>query len=121
MQVANRQREEFAKRARMLDDAENGPRRAMPAEAALAPLAMPTGQIDFAYDAFPDPRFVGGLRYLAHELVTGRTGESVVSALKFEIGGADSGREQANPGESLGYARQRLLANLHAPGFEVNG
>ena len=105
----------------MLDDAEHGPRRAVAAEAALAPVTVSAGEIDFADHPFPNPSFVGGLRDFAHEFVAGRAGKAVVSALQLEVGGADSGGEQANPGETLGYTRQRDLAKLHTARFQVNG
>jgi hypothetical protein len=93
----------------------------MPAETALAPIAVPTGEIDLADYTFPNPGFIGSLGHLADELVAGRSGKTVVSTLEFEVGGTDSGGQQTNPGESLGYARQRLLADLNASRFQVNG
>ena len=121
MQVADRQRQELAERPRMFDDAENGPRRAVAAEAALAPIAMSAGEIDLADDPFPDPRFVGGLRDFADEFVAGCAGKSVVSALKLQIGGADSGGEQTNSGESFRNTRQRNPAEPYPARFEMNG
>ena len=55
MQIADRQREEFAKRARVFDDAEHGASGAVAAEAARAPVAMAAGEVDFAGDALPNP------------------------------------------------------------------
>ncbi len=115
MQVADRQREEFAKRPGMFDDAQDGASRAMAAEAARAPIAMAASEIDFAGDALADPRSVGGVRDFADEFVAGRAGESVVSALKFEIGGTDSGGEQADAREAFRDARQRLLRTSTRP------
>jgi hypothetical protein len=121
VQVTNRQREEFAKCSRMPDDAEDGPSWAVAAEAALAPIAMSAGEVDFASHSFPNPRLVGGVCYFTNEFVAGRAGKAVVSALKFEIRRTDSGGQHANPGESLWHARQSLMAKTHTAGFEVNG
>jgi threonine synthase len=81
---------------------------------------MPARQIDFAHDPFPNPRFVGGVGDFTHEFVAGRAGKAVVSALKFKVGGTDSGGQQPNPGKAFGYTRQSLLTDLHAAGFEMN-
>jgi hypothetical protein len=105
----------------MLDDAEDGPGRAMAAEAPPAPIAMPAGEVDFACDTLPNPRFVGGVCYFTDEFVAGRARKAVVSALKFEIRRTDSGGQHANPGESLWHARQGMMAKTHTAGFQVNG
>jgi hypothetical protein len=116
MQVANRQRQELAECPRILDDAKNSPRRAVAAEAALAPITVPAREVDFADYSLPDPRFVAGVRYFADEFVAGRARESVVSALKLKICRADPRGKQTNPGETFWDTGQRDLAKLHAPG-----
>src|SRR5690349_8862605 len=52
--------------------------------------------------------------------MAGRAGEAVVSALKFEIGGADAGGQQTNSGEFIRHTRQRLVTDLHPTGFQMN-
>jgi hypothetical protein len=84
VQIAFRQSQIFAKRAGMVDDAENGAPRAMPAEAAPAPVAPAAGQVDLANDAAANPRGRIRLDHLADELVAGRAGEAVVTALEFQ-------------------------------------
>ncbi len=123
VQVVDGQREEFAERSRVFDDAEDGARGAVAAEAARAPVAMSTRQVDFAGYAASDPlcAAAGDGYHFAYEFVSGRAGESVVSALQFEIGGTDPRREQTDAGEALGYARERLAAHFDAAGFEMNG
>jgi hypothetical protein len=121
MQVADRQRQEFTKRPRMLHDSENGSRRTMPPEAAAAPIAMSAREIDFADDPFPNPRCVGGVCHFAHEFMAWGAGKTVVSALKLQVRGTDSGGEHPNPGESLWHAGQRNAAQLHAARFQMNG
>ena len=44
--------------------------------------------------------------------MAGRTGKAIVSTLQLEVGGADSGGEQANPGESFRNTWQRDAADL---------
>ena len=107
----------------MFDDAEHGAGRAMAAESACAPFAVAAGQIDFAGDPLPDP--------LWHPRAAATTSptnswpgvprEAVVSALQFQIGGADSGGKQADAGEALRDARQWLAAHFDASVFEMNG
>src|ERR1700730_11908261 len=84
MKVANRQREKFAKCSRMLNDSEDGSGRAVAAEAPPATLAMSDGQVNFAYDPFPNPSFVGGFCNFSDEFVARRAGKAVVSAPEFE-------------------------------------
>ena len=82
-------RQEFPKSPGMLHDPQHGAMRAMPPEVASAPFADAARKIDFAGDPLADPAPVFGLRHLTHELVPGRARKAVVSALEFEIGGAD--------------------------------
>ncbi len=86
------QRQEFAERSRVFDDAEDGARRAVAAKAARAPDAVSTSEIDFAGHAAPDPlcAVAGYCYHFAYELMSGRAGEAVVAALQFEIGGTNS-------------------------------
>ena len=119
MQVADRQRQEFSKRPRMLDDAQHGSRRAVTAQAALAPFAMSAGEIDLAHYPLPDPRFVGGLGHFAHEFVARRSGKSVVAALQFQVGGTDPGGQQANSCKTPIHAAKGG-AEPHTARFEMN-
>jgi hypothetical protein len=82
---------------------------------------MAAGEVNFTGDSLADPSLVIALCHLADELVPRRPGESVVSALEFKIGRADSGGPQSYARESLWNTRQRLSADFHASGFEVNG
>jgi len=59
--------------------------------------------------------------HFADEFVTWSARETVVSTLQFEISGTDTRGKQADAGEALGHAGQRLAAHFHAPGFEMNG
>jgi hypothetical protein len=121
VQIAFRQSQVLAKRAGMVDDAENGAMRAMAAEAAAAPVARAAGQVDLAGDAAADPRGRIRLDHFAHELMAGRAGEAVVTALEFEIGIADAAAKQADQGEARGPAGARLIAYFDASVFQVYG
>jgi threonine synthase len=104
----------------MLKAAQHGSIRPVPAEATRAPLASAACQVDLARDAAADPGRVVRIRHHANELVTGGSAKSVVSALEFEIGGADAGREQTNSSESGSDAGQRLLAHFDAAVFKMH-
>jgi threonine synthase len=52
--------------------------------------------------------------------MTGSAGKTIVSALKLQIGGADSRGQQADARESFRNTRERLLSQLHATGFKVD-
>jgi len=121
VQVAFRQRQIFAKCARMVDDTQHRAPGAMAAEAAPAPVAPAAGQIDLSDHAAANPR--GRIRFdhLADEFVAGRAGEAVVSALELEIGIADAAAEQANEGEACGPVGARLVAQFDASVFKVYG
>lgn len=124
MQIVERQREEFAERSGMVDDAEHAARGAMAAEAARAPCAFAACQIDLTGDAAADPTGIFTIvidgDHFAYELVSGSAGKTVVAALKFEIGGANAGGEQANAGKARGDAGERLAAYFDAAGFKVD-
>jgi len=119
VQVMDGQREEFSERPWVFYDAENGARRAVAAEAAGAPIAVSTGQIDFAGYPASDPLCapIGDGHHFAHKFMPRRAGEAVVAALQFKIRGTDPGGEQTDASETLGYARQRLAAHFDAAGF----
>src|ERR1700722_4213521 len=119
MQVALGQRQAFAKGSGMFDDAQNGAMRAVPSQAAAAPLAGPESQVDLTYDPAADP-FAGiGVQHLAHEFMARRAGEAVISALQFQVGIADAAAEEPDQRESLGTSGARLVAHLDAPVFQV--
>src|SRR5665213_3626867 len=111
----DRQRQEFAKRSRVLHDAEYTTGRAVPAEPACAPFATAAGEIDFARDAFP------ALDHFTDEFVTRRARKAVVSALQLQIGGTNAGGGQVNAGEAFGDAGQRLVAHFDAARLKMNG
>ncbi len=58
-------------------------------------------QIDFADHPLPHQLAVVGFDNLAHELVAGCSGETVVAALQFEIGIADAAAQQTNPRKAV--------------------
>src|SRR5580700_6212589 len=110
----------------MSDDAEYFASRAMAGKAAAAPLAMSTGEIDFACNACPLPRGIvlralgTNAGNLSHEFMAGCSTEAIISALKFQIGGADPRGNQPDackPRRNAGYGS---AANLNASGFEMN-
>ena len=92
MEITQRKREEFAKRPRVVDDTQHSPRGTMPAEAASAPFAAAARQVDLARDAPAQPSgiFSGGGIFarddFAHELMPGRSRESIIAALQLEVG-----------------------------------
>jgi hypothetical protein len=77
----------------MFDDAEDGTRRAVAAETTLTPVAVPAGQVDFAGYPTPDPLCIGAgdRNHFAYELMSRSSGEAIVAALQFEVGGTYSG------------------------------
>ena len=90
----------LAKRAGMFHDAQNRARGAMTSQPSPAPGAMAAGEVDLPGDALADPGVVFAGGNFTHELMPWRAGEAVVSALKFQIGGADSSHQQADSRES---------------------
>ncbi len=120
MEIAHGQRQKFAKRAGVFDDSQNTALRAMAPEPPRAPVAFAARQIDFARDTAPDPRWIVRFAHLADKFVSGRAAKTVIAALKFEIGGADSGGDEADSREMFRNARERRAAQLDAAGFEVN-
>jgi hypothetical protein len=73
---------------------------------------MPACQIDFPGDA-------RAIFELAHKLMTGSTGESVVAALQLQIGGADARRQHPNFREPLRHARRWPLSHFDQSVFQM--
>jgi hypothetical protein len=80
---------------------------------------MAAGEIDFAGDAFSYPRCIFGLGHFADEFMAGSTAKTVISALQFQIGGADSCGQQANARKALGNSRKRLPSQFDASVFKM--
>ena len=93
----------------------------MAAEAAGAPGAASTGEVDFAGDTAARQRGVVRLDNLAHELVSGDAPEAVVAALQLEVGVADAGQAEADKGEPGRTAGTGTPAEGDAAPLEVNG
>jgi hypothetical protein len=115
------EREEFAERARVFHDAEDGAIGAVTFERTGAPLAAAAGEVDLTGDALADPARIVGFDDLTDELVTGCSTEAVVAALEFEVGVADAAAEEAKERESLGAAGPGHFAEFDATVFEVDG
>jgi threonine synthase len=87
---------------------------------------MAAGEIDFPNHTLSEPLRIG-LRIRAHgghfsyKFVTRSSAKPVVSALKFEIRGADPGGQQSDAGKACGDAGQRLPPDFDASVFEVHG
>jgi hypothetical protein len=90
MQVRLRQRQNFSKRSRVFDDSKNPSTRTVAPKPAVTPFAAAARQVDLTYNTAPDPTPVIGLDDLPNELVTGGSRESVIAALQFDIGIADT-------------------------------
>src|SRR6185312_8972284 len=117
----DRKREVFTEGSGVLHDAEYAAGQTMAIEPASAPDTSAAGEIDFAGDTAPDPRWFGWTVYnLPGEFVTRRARETVVSALQLQIRGTDSCGQKANAGEALRDAGQRLAAHFDAPGCKMN-
>ena len=101
VKVFERQREDLAKRSRMLDDPEHSPARAVTAETATAPIAFAASEVDLPNNALADPMAGIGVHHFADELMTGSTAEPVITTLEFEIGVADAAVDQSNGGKSF--------------------
>ena len=95
MQIALRQREKFAKRARVLHDAQDCALRAVPAETLAAPVATAATEIDFAHHAPANQFAPARLHYFADELMARNSVEAVIAALQFQIRIADAAAQQA--------------------------
>jgi threonine synthase len=120
MQIALRQRQEFAESAGVFYNPEHGAPGAMPSQPSPAPLACAAGEIDLANDTLADPiRIVRG-DDLADELVPGRSAKTVIAALQFEIGVADSATEQPDQSKSVGPPRGTLLAHRDCDVVKTN-
>jgi len=105
----------------MLDDAEHSSRRAVAAQAALAPGTRSTGEINLACHPRANPSAVRSFRYFADEFVTRRSRESVVSALKLQVSRTYPGGKQSNSREAFWNARHRNVAKPYSARFEMNG
>src|SRR3954465_14685986 len=104
MQIADRKRQELAKRTGMFDDPEHGTGRAVAPKTAGAPFAVTASKVDFAGYPASDPlcAFVPGDRdHFANEFVTRRTGEAVISALEFQIRRTNPGGKQTDTGKAF--------------------
>jgi hypothetical protein len=85
----------------------------MPPEPARTPLALAAREVDLARNARP-------VLQLARKFMTRSTRKSVISALQFKIGRADSRPKHSNPRASFGNARQRLLPDLNFTPLKMN-
>jgi hypothetical protein len=94
--------------------------RAMPAKFPSAPLARAARKVDLARDSLSDPGAVFSFGHLADKLMPGGSGETVVAALKFEIGGADARAKKTDSRKSMRNARQRPSLDLHASRLQMN-
>ena len=92
----------------------------MPAEPACAPFALAARQVDLACDAAAQPLWIFTGDDFAHELVSGCSAESIVTALQVKIGRTDPSRQQTNARKAFGNARKRLAADFDAAGFKVD-
>ena len=120
MEIAEGKGQEFAKRPRVVDNTQHAAYGTMPAEAASAPFALAARQVDLAGDADAQPLRVFTGDDFAHELVSGCSGESIVTALQFEVSGADSCGEHSNTSETQGDTGQGSVTNIDALRLEVN-
>ena len=121
MQIRFGQRQEFAKSAGVLHNAEHRAARAVAAETARAPLAVAAGEIDLAHHALAEERGRVRLHHFAHKLVSGHAAEAVVAALEFEVGVADACQQKTDQREPFGAFRTRRGANGHDAVVEVHG
>ncbi len=119
-QISLRQRQEFAKRARLFHDAEHRAGRTMPSQSARAPLAFSAGQIDFADHALADPAPIVSLHHFSDKLMPRRPAKAVIAALQLDVGVADSAIQQADQSESFGAARPRLFAHQNLAILKTN-
>jgi len=120
VEIAFGQREEFAEGAGVLYDAENSAVGAMASESALAPGAVGTRQVDFAYDSFASECWRVAFDNFADKFMAWGAQEAVVSALEFEIGVADASYQEADEGEGLGPFRGSYLLDRYAARVEVD-
>ena len=82
---------------------------------------MPAGQVDLARDALAEQCGIVRFHHFADELMAGRSGEPVVTALQFEIGVADAGDKGANQGIPGRTLRFRDVAHGDASFLQVDG
>jgi threonine synthase len=120
MQIAHRQRQEFAKSAGMFYDPEHSALGTMTPQPSLAPLAGSASQIDLTHHALADPIAIVRCDHFADELVPRRSAEAVVTVLKLDIGIADSAAEQPDQSESFGPPRARVVAQEDHAFVETN-
>ena len=111
MQIPLRQRQEFAECPRVFYDAQYLALRTMAAQAARAPFALCTGDVDFPDYSLADEVAVVRPGHFTNELVARNACKTVVAALEFQIGVADSAYQQTNDGEAFKAARLRNLTN----------
>ena len=71
MQVHFRQRQELPKRAGMPHDPEDSSIWTMPSQSSPAPLTLPAGQIDFAYNPAAEKLCIIGFNNFSDEFVAG--------------------------------------------------
>jgi len=84
----------------MTEDAENRTVAAMAAQSLAAEIAVATGQVDLADDtAAQELRIVAG-NDARRKFVAGRALKVVITALKFQVGIADSSDYQFEKGEA---------------------
>jgi len=93
---------------------------AMPLQAAMAPVAFLTSEIDFPDDALSDP--FGGVRLydIGDEFVAGASAKPVIAALQLEVGVADSPQSQTQQRITLGPFRRGRFPNFNIPALEMN-
>jgi len=121
MQIALRQSQKLAERAGMLDDSQHSPMRTVTAEAAPAPFTFLASEIDLAYHSMTDPTGRVRLHYFADEFMAGRPAKSVIAALEFQIGIADSSVQQPDEREPSGPRRAPLVHHSDLSVFQTNG
>jgi len=78
----------------MSDNPENLACRAVPAQAALAPVAAPAGEVDFPDNTTPHQPRIIRLNNFTNELVPRCARETVVPAEKLDVGVADAAAQQ---------------------------
>src|SRR5438067_1012022 len=92
----------------------------MTAETAAAPIAGLAGEVDLAGYAFADQSSRIGLHHFCYELMSGSSGETVVAALKLEVGGADAAYYQTEQGMAFGATRNGHVADGNLAIFQVD-
>jgi threonine synthase len=104
----------------MPDDSEHGAAETVAAERATAVFAHSAGEVDFSAHTLALDRGVVAINNLTDKLMSGRSTETIVAALEFEIGIADAGGEHAQQSEAGRALWDGPTLESNVPGFEVN-